>query len=148
MKKAFAVILCICFAFLFAGCAVEAVPAEKQYAREYYNELPVFWGYEELDDEDLICYYVYHSEAFNKKYGDKFEIKEISGSGELESPIIPIVGLKGYSEQQVKIDNDIWLFEMKKEPLCKWEIKDYYQCKVDPEDGDVLLDDNGNIVKY
>ncbi len=142
MKKIAIMLLVMIFMGLLCNCSIESSDANP-YSRKNLND-SYLNGYGTDDQEIIACRFVYNNETFSNLYGNDFEIKNALCTSEMENFSILI---KGSGACLIYIKNDIWCVELTKKYLEKWAVKDYFKCAVDPDDGSIIIDNNGDILK-
>ena len=144
MKKTVILSLLIIPLYILSSCSIEVEHSDTaSYSRDRVNNA-ILSDYRTNTQEIVACKYIYNNDDFVKMYGNDFEIKAAYCPSEMENSLGFI---KGTGECRVYINDDIWCVLLEKSYFSKWTVLDYFKCAVDPEDGDVIIDDNGEIVR-
>jgi hypothetical protein len=141
MKKLILILLLSISLCILSSCSIES-DNSKSYSRDSINNF-ILSGYGANSQEIIACKYIYSNDEFSKLYGENFEIKDALCTSEMENSLGII---KGNGECLVYINNDIWCVTLEKNYFEKWNVKEYFKCAVDPDDGNIIVK-NGEIVK-
>ncbi|MGN0550331.1 MAG: hypothetical protein ACI4I4_00620 [Acutalibacteraceae bacterium] len=142
MKKLLIMSLLSVSLCILSNCSIEP-DNSNPFSRDYINN-SIFSGYGADSQEIIACKYIYNSDVFSNLYGKNFEIKDALCTSAMENSLGLI---KGKGDCLIYINDDIWCVELSKDYFRKWAVVDCYQCAVDEDNGDFLVDNNGNPIR-